>query len=95
MFNRKVRQIARLKEHIASQRRQIESLQDKLDVFTAAAVLDPPLEPCASADCFDCAYVKTAVETTGIFSGKNRYLVGCGRNRHCPDFKPKSQKGGL
>lgn len=90
MFNRKARQIARLKEHIASQKRQIESLQDKLDVFTAAAVLNPPLEPCTSADCFDCAYVKTDVEITSIFGDRNQYLVGCARNRRCPDFKPKS-----
>ena len=89
MFNRKARQIARLKEHIASQKRQIESLQDKLDVFTAAAVLNPPLEPCTSADCFGCVHAKTAVETTGRF-GVKHYLVGCARNRRCQDFKPKS-----
>lgn len=86
MFNRKARQIARLKEHIASQKRQIESLQDKLDVFTAAAVLNPPLEPCTSADCFGCVHAKTAVEAFSI----KRYLVGCARNSHCPDFKSKS-----
>lgn len=89
MFNRKTRQIAWLEERIASQERQIESLQGKIDVFTAAAVLDPPLEPCASDECINCIHAKTAVETTGRF-GIKHYLVGCARNRRCQDFKPKS-----
>lgn len=46
----------------------------------------PPLERCTSQKCITCIH-----SVTGYSSYIGLYLMGCGKNQVCPDYKTKDE----